>query len=86
MVDALDIFRETNVRLNFVSCVEMAKPYGFATVKETVKSTTEGFDFMMRHGIFPRPNQWRREPRPLLVSHHLQPAIPLEFYLELMGN
>jgi hypothetical protein len=65
MVDALDIFGETNVRLNFVSCVEMAKPYGFATVKETVKSTTEGFDFIMRHGIFPRPNQWRREPRPL---------------------
>ena len=86
MVDALNIFGETNVRLNFVSCVEMAKPYGFATVKETVKSTTEGFDFMMRHGIFPRPNQWRREPRHLSRFHHLQPAIPLEFYLELMGN
>ena len=86
MVDAVDVFGETNVRPNFVSGVEMAKPYGFATVKEAVKSTTEGFDFMMRHGIFPRLNQWRREPGSYLVSHYRQSAIPLDFYLELMSN
>ncbi len=86
MVDAVDVFGETNVRPNFVCGVEMARPYGFATVKEAVQSTSEGFDFMMRHGVFPRLNQWRREPGSNLVSQHEQPAIPLEFYLELMGK
>lgn len=86
MVDAVDVFGETNVRPNFVCGVEMARPYGFSTVKEAVKSTSEGFDFMMRHGVFPRLNQWRREPGSNLVSQHEQPAIPLEFYIELMGK
>jgi hypothetical protein len=47
MVDAVDVFGETNVRPNFVSGVEMAKPHGFATVQEAVQSTSDGFDFMM---------------------------------------
>jgi hypothetical protein len=41
---------------------------------------------MMRNGIIPRFNQWRREPGSNLVSQHPQPAIPLEYYLQLMGN
>lgn len=86
MVDAVDVFGETNVRPNFVCGVEMAKPHGFATVKEAVRSTGEGFEFMMRHGVFPRLNQWRREPGSNLVSQHEQPPIPLEFYLEIMGK
>ena len=86
MVDAVDIFGETNVRPNFVCGVEMARPHGFTTVKEAVDSTSQGIDFMMRNGIFPRFNQWRREPGSDLVSQHEQPAIPLEFYLELMRN
>ena len=39
---------------------------------------------MMRHGVFPRFNQWRREPGSNLVSQHEQPAIPLEFYIQIM--
>ncbi len=86
MVDAVDVFGETNVRPNFVSGVEMARPYGFDNVSDAVKSTSSGFDFMMKHGIFPRLNQWRREPGSNLVSNHPQPTISLEFYLELMAN
>jgi hypothetical protein len=86
MVDAVDVFGETNVRPNFVCGVEMAKPHGFGTVKEAVQSTRAGFDFMMKHGIFPRLNQWRREPGSNLVSQQEQPPIPLEFYLELMAS
>ncbi len=86
MVESVDVFGETNVRPNFVCGLEMAKPYGFATVKEAVKSTTEGMDFMMRHGVFPRFNQWRREPGSNLVSEHPQPAVPLELTIELMRN
>ena len=40
----------------------------------------------MRNGIIPRFNQWRREPGSKLVSQHTQPAIPLEYYLQLINN
>ena len=86
MVESVDVFGETNVRPNFVCGLEMAKPYGFATVREAVKSTTEGMDFMMRHGVFPRFNQWRREHGSNLVSEHPQPSVPLELTIELMRN
>ena len=87
MVDAVDVSSaRPNVRPNFVSGVEMARPYGFDNVADAVKSTSSGFDFMMKHGIFPRLNEWRREPGSNLVANHPQPTIPLEFYLELMAN
>ena len=86
MVDSVDVFGTAHVRPNFVCGLEMAKPHGFATVKEAVKSTSEGIDFMMRHGVFPRFNQWRREPGSNLVSQHPQPPIPLELTIELMRN
>jgi hypothetical protein len=86
MIDEVDVFGEGNVRPNFVGGVEMAKPYGFETVAEAVKSTSDGVDFMMSHGIIPRFNQWRREPGSNLGSQWEQPPIPLEYYLQLMGN
>ncbi len=86
LIDEVDVFGEGNVRPNFVGGVEMAKPFGFETVGEAVKSTSAGVDFMMRHGVIPRFNQWRREPGSNLVSQQDQPAIPLEYYLRLMGD
>ena len=86
MIDEVDIFGEGNVRPNFVGGVEMAKPDGFETVAEAVKSTSDGVDLMMSHGIIPRFNQWRREPGSNLGSQWNQPPIPLEYYLQLMGN
>ena len=86
MVDSVDVFGESHVRPNFVCGLEMARPHGFPTVAEAVKSTSEGIDFMMQHGVFPRFNQWRREPGSDLGSQQPQPAIPLELTIELMRN
>lgn len=86
MVDSVDVLGEFNVRPNFVGGIEMAKPHGFATIKEAVDSTTAGIDFMMAHGIDPRFNQWRREPKTNLVKEHEQPPVPTEFYIRLMTN
>jgi len=86
MLDSVDVLGEFNVRPNFVGGVEMAKPHGFATIEEAVASTTKGIDLMMGHGVDPRFNQWRREPKTNLVKEHEQPPIPTEFYIRLMSN
>jgi len=86
MLDSVDILGEGNVRPNFVGGIEMAKPYGFATMDEAIASTTQGLDIMMRNGVDPRFNQWRREPHSNIVQEHEQPPIPTEFYIRLMGN
>ena len=86
MLDSVDVVGEFNVRPNFVSGIELAQPYGFATVDEAVASTTAGIEVMMSHGVDPRFNQWRREPRSYLVKHYSQPPIPNEFYFKLMRN
>ncbi len=85
-VDSVDVFGEGNVRPNFVCGVEMAQPYGFKTVAEAVKSTTEGIKFLTSHGVMPRFNQWRREPGAYLQKKYTQPPVPPEFYIELMTN
>jgi hypothetical protein len=86
MLESVDILGEGNVRPNFVGGIEMAKPYGFATMEEAVASTTEGIDVMMRNGVDPRFNQWRREPNSNIVQEHEQPPVPSEFYIRLMSN
>jgi len=86
MLDSVDVLGEFNVRPNFVGGIEMAKPHGFATIDEALASTTEGIDVMMSHGVDPRFNQWRREPKTNLVKEHEQPPIPTEFYIRLMSN
>jgi hypothetical protein len=86
MYDSVDVLGEGNVRPNFVGGIEMARPYGFESVDEAVASTTAGIDEMMAHGVLPRFNQWRREPKSNLVKEQSQPPIPTEFYLKLMRN
>jgi hypothetical protein len=86
MLDSVDILGEGNVRPNFVGGIEMARPYGFDTVEEAVASTTEGLNVLMSHGVDPRFNQWRREPKSNLVQEHEQPPVPTEFYIRLMSN
>jgi hypothetical protein len=86
MLDSVDVLGESNVRPNFVGGIEMAKPHGFATIEEALASTTEGLGVMMSHGVDPRFNQWRREPKTNLVKEYEQPPIPTEFYIRLMSN
>jgi len=78
LLDSVNVFGEGNVRPNFVAGVEMARPHGFATASEAVKSTTAGINFLMQHGVFPRFNQWRREPNSDLVQQCDQPPVPTQ--------
>ena len=84
MIESVDVLREGHVRPNLVGGVEMARPYGFNTVKEAVQSTREGLDMLMRHGVFPRITTWSREPGAYLVQSYEQPPVPLEYYAWIM--
>ena len=77
MEDAVEVFGNGMVQPSFVSGVEMARPHGFKTVEEAVKSTTSGFEYLMARGIFPRPQQWRREPSTALCKEAEQPPVPI---------
>jgi hypothetical protein len=81
MEDAVEVFGNGMVQPSFVSGVEMARPHGFKTVEEAVKSTTSGFEYLMSRGIFPRPQQWRREPSTALCKEAQQPPVPLDYYI-----
>jgi hypothetical protein len=86
LLDTVEVFGPGEVKPLFVCGVEMARPHGFTDVDEAVASTTEGIDFLMRHGVVPRFNHWRREPATDLVRASEQPPVPLDFYVKLMGN
>ena len=82
ILDAADIFSPEHVIPNFVAGIEMAGPAGFATVEEAVKSTTEGLDFFMSHGISPRFTTWC--PEPLSVLGCEEKGAPLEYHVRLL--
>lgn len=83
ILDAATIFGPSHVIPNFVAGVEMAKPYGFATVDEAIASTAEGLNFFMSHGISPRFTVWC--PEPLTELGPLNPhGAPLEYHLRLL--
>ncbi len=79
LVEAVDIMGEGGVSPNMVSGVEMAKPWGFDSVKEAVASAREGFEFLMSHGVVPHLDTWCVEPGTALAGH---PAIPLDFLIQ----
>ncbi len=85
-LDSVDVLGEGNVRPNFVAGIEMAKPHGFATMKDALASTAEGLEVLMSRGVDPRFNQWRREPRSNLLREHEQPPVPTEYYIRLMSK
>jgi len=68
---------------NFVAGVEMAKPFGFATVDEAIASTVEGLDFFMSKGITPRFTTWCPEPTTPLGRDNPEGA-PLEYHVRLL--
>lgn len=79
LLDAVDVFGQGNVSSTFVVGVEMAQPWGFKDVGSALKSTLEGWDFLMSHGVIPKPNQWCVEPGSALRD---QKAPPLEYFVE----
>jgi hypothetical protein len=83
ILDAAEVFGPRYVIPNFVAGVEMAQPYGFATVDEAIASTTEGLDYFMSRGITPRFTTWCPEPTtPLGIDN--PDGAPLEYHIRLL--
>jgi hypothetical protein len=81
--DAAEVFGHRYVIPNFVAGVEMARPYGFATVDEAIASTVEGLDYFMSRGITPRFTTWCPEPTTPLGRDNPDGA-PLEYHVRLL--
>ena len=81
--DAAEVFGPRYVIPNFVAGVEMARPYGFATVDEAIASTTEGLDHFMSRGVTPRFTTWCPEPTTPLGRDNPDGA-PLEYHIRLL--
>ncbi|MDQ3066618.1 MAG: radical SAM protein [Actinomycetota bacterium] len=81
--DAAEVFGSRYVIPNFVAGVEMAKPFGFATVEQAIASTAEGLDHFMSRGITPRFTTWCPEPATPLGRDNPEGA-PLEYHIRLL--
>jgi hypothetical protein len=81
--DAAEVFGHRYVIPNFVAGVEMAKPFGFATVDDAIGSTVEGLDYFMSRGITPRFTTWCPEPTTPLGRDNPDGA-PLEYHVRLL--
>jgi len=79
---AAEIMGPAQVIPNFVAGVEMARPWGFARVEDALRSTGEGLDFFMSHGVVPRFTTWCPEKLSELGSD--QGPAPLEYHLGLL--
>lgn len=83
ILDARDIFGARYVIPNFVAGVEMAKPYGFESIDDAIRSTGEGLDFFMSQGVTPRFTTWCPEPTTPLGKANPEGA-PLEYHIRLL--
>lgn len=83
ILNQVDIFGEGNVTPGFVAGVEMAQPWGFKTVEEAVKSTTEGMDFFMSRGVTVRPVGWCVEALSQLAG---QTPPPVDYFIQIDRN
>ncbi len=83
ILEAREIFGPQHVIPNFVAGIEMARPFGFATVEEAIRSTGEGLDFFMSQGITPRFTTWCPEPLTELGRANPEGA-PLEYHVRLL--
>ncbi len=83
MVDQVEIFGVGQVVPGFVAGVEMAQPWGFKTVGEAVRSTTEGMEFFMSHGIVVRPISWCVEALSALAG---QTPPPVDYFIQIDRN
>ena len=80
MIDGVKVFGPGRIVTNFVSGIEMAKPFGFTRIEDALRSTLEGCKFFLDHGIFPRFDIWCVEPYSAFGG---QEPPSLEYYIEL---
>jgi len=81
--DAAEVFGPRYVIPNFVAGVEMAQPFGFASVEEAIASTAEGLNHFMSRGVTPRFTTWCPEPTTPLGRDNPEGA-PLEYHIRLL--
>lgn len=79
-IRAVDFWGRGRVTPNFVIGVEMAEPNGFKDVASAVKSTANGWDFLMSHGVLPRYNLWTQEAGSAFEG---QKTPPIEYFIEI---
>jgi hypothetical protein len=85
ILDAAEIFGSRHVIPNFVAGIELARPFGFATVDEAIASTVEGLDWFMSRGVTPRFTTWCPEPTTPLGRANPDGA-PLEYHVRLLDE
>lgn len=83
ILESAEVFGPRNVIPNFVAGVEMAAPFGFASVDEAIESTAEGLQYFMSRGITPRFTTWCPEPTTPLGRGNPEGA-PLEYHIRLL--
>ncbi|HEY8055734.1 MAG TPA: radical SAM protein [Terriglobales bacterium] len=83
ILDSAEIFGPSHVIPNFVAGIEMSRPHGFQDVEEAIRSTGEGLEFFMSHGVCPRFTTWCSEPLTRLGKDNPGGA-PLEYHLRLL--
>ncbi|MDE3154365.1 MAG: radical SAM protein [Acidobacteriota bacterium] len=83
ILDAADLFGPSHVIPNMVGGIEMSRPHGFTDVEEAIRSTGEGLDFFMSHGVCPRFTTWCAEPLTTL-GRTTPGGAPLEYHARLL--
>ena len=79
-IDAVEIFGKGNVCTQIVAGAELARPYGFETVDQALKSNLEACEFFARQGVICLSTIWRPHRAARLG---FQPMPPLEYYIRL---
>ena len=83
ILDAASVFGPSHVIPNFVAGIEMSKPHGFTDVEDAIRSTGEGLEFFMSHGVCPRFTTWCAEPL-TTIGKTTPGGAPLEYHLRLL--
>ena len=79
-IDAVEIFGRGNVCTQVVAGAELARPYGFETVDQALKSNLEACEFFAREGVVCLSTIWRPHRAARLG---FQPMPPLDYYIRL---
>lgn len=79
-IDAVEIFGKGNVCTQVVAGAELARPYGFDTVDQALKSNLEACQFFAREGVICLTTIWRPHRASRLG---FQPMPPLDYYIRL---
>lgn len=79
-IDAVEIFGTGNVYTQVVAGAELAKPYGFESADDALRSNLEGCEFFAKNGVICLSTIWRPHKHAKLG---FQPMPPLEYYIRL---